>query len=195
MILFDKNISHNLPNRIFHYTRIGNHINWHSISDSASLFQDALHFSIIDLDQTNLHFSRIVTRGDHFVWEYGQVSLTSGPTRIMGRHIGSLDRVSTADGRVDHVLKNARELIEGAVLGPDRAVYFSHADMVKTYTGGVIKTIAGRRAGEASDLSADCLWHPQVTGLDTDGRIFVKSVGKVVGQEKIEFIHRLKVID
>lgn len=118
-------------------------------------------------------------------WEYGQVSLTSGPTRIMGRHIASLVRVSIADGRVDDVLKNARELIEGAVPGPDRAVYFSHADMVKTYTGGVIETIAGRRAGEASDLSADCLRHPQVTGLDTDGRIFVKSVGKVVGQENL----------
>ena len=89
-----------------HYTKIGNHINWHSISDSASF---------------------------------------------------SLDRVSIGDGRVDDVLKNAKELIEGAVLGPDRAVDFSHADMVKTYKGGVIKTIAGRSAGKASDLSADCL--------------------------------------
>ncbi len=56
------------------------------------------------------------------------------------------------------------------------AIDFFHADMVKTYKDGVIKTIAERRAGEASDLSADRLWHPQVIGLDTDGRILCKVV-------------------
>lgn len=193
VIHFEERPEQGIPQRLFHYRRVHQgKISKRRIPVDPGMFRGILDFSIIGLNEKFLYFSRIVSQGEQREWEYGRVSLADGNTLILAHHPASRDQV-VLDGPVQ-VLPGADDLVNGAVSGPGQSIYFTHGDMVKVYQAGVIKTVAGRRDGDEAHPTEDCFWHPHVIGLDTAGRLFIKSSGKVTTPDNIQMTHYLKII-